>query len=170
MVYLLRLISVNNYSTFKRDFRVAWLWGYPDLRRKLFGELLSALIEEREKGIEREKEGQQEGTEDHINNVPEVMEESIDVITLVVPQFRLHGPLNHGPGSGPLMADAQADSETRPIDHPPTSDEHLSTVIIVGTEVLEPTSGGQISQPSVGEAATLLKEIEEVPGLSTLDA
>lgn len=129
---------------------------YPDLRRKLFGNLLSALIEEREKGIEREKDGQQEGTEDHINNVPEVMEESIDDITSVLPQFSLYGPLNHGPGSGPLMADAQADSETRPIDHPPTSDEHLSTVIIVGTEVPEPTSGGQISQPSVGEAATLL--------------
>lgn len=81
MVHLLRCISVANNPSFKGYFRAGVLWGYPDLLEKLYGEVRSALTEERDKGVEREKEKQQETTVDDLNNVPEVMEENEDDTT-----------------------------------------------------------------------------------------
>lgn len=81
MVHLLRCISVANNPSFIRYFRAGVLWGYPDLLEKLYGEVRSALTEERDKGVEREKEKQQETTVDDLNNVPEVMEENEDDTT-----------------------------------------------------------------------------------------
>lgn len=174
MVYLLRLVSVDNHATFKRNCRVAWLWGYPDLIEKLYGEVRPALVEEREKRRESKKEEERGTIVEHLNDVSEVMDENKDDTASAITQFRVNPTVPFVDGSRPLFMaqiDSQPDSETLPIDHPPAPDErHLSTVIIEDTEVLGPTSGSQIPQPSIGEAATLPNKTENVPGISTFDA
>lgn len=166
MVHLLRCISVANNTSYIGCFRAGVLWGYPDLLEKLYGEVRSALTEEREKGVEREKEKQQETTVDNLSNVPEVREEN-ENNTASAPhpdQFSLPVPLDDG--SVPLDV-TQTDSRPRPFDHPPTLNRRLSTAETAAREALEPTSGDPIPQPDTGEADTSPDEIEEVLGRST---
>lgn len=167
MVHLLRCISIDNHPSFIGFFRAGVLWGYPDLLEKLYGEVRSALTEERDKGVEREKEKQQETTVDDLNNVPEVMEENEDDTGSAPPQFGPPVPLDDG--SGPLaltQTDVQPDSGTRPIDYLPTSIGRLSTPATATMEALESTSGCPFPQPDTGEVDTSPDEIEEVPGPS----
>lgn len=166
MVHLLRCISVDNDPSFIEYFRAGFLWGYPDLLEKLYGEVRSALAEERNKGVEGEKEEQQETTEEHLGNVPEVMEVNEDDTTSAPHPDQFSPPPPLDDGSVPLDV-TQTDSRPRPIDHPPTLNRHLSTAETAAREALEPTSGDPILQPDTGEADTSPDEIEEVPGPST---
>lgn len=168
MVYILRWISVDNHLGVEQTFRVGLLWGYPDLLEKLYGEVRSALAEECDKGVEGEKEEQQETTEEYLNNVREVMEVNEDDTASAPPQFDPPVPLDEGPEPLALtQTDSQPDRETKPIDHPPTSNGRLSTAATATTEALDPTSGCHIPQADIGEAASSPDEIEEVPRLST---
>lgn len=143
------------------------LWGYPDLFKVLYGDIRSALVEERGKRRETEKEEQQDSTVEHLNNVPEVMEENIDNTTSAPAPF---SPRDDG--SGPFVMaqkDAQPGSKTRPIDRPSASDEHLSSATIATKEAFESTSGSLIPRPDTGETVTSPIEIKDVLGPSTPD-
>lgn len=165
MVCLLRCVSVDNDPFFEQVLRAGVLWGYPDLFEKLYGEVRSALIEEREKRRESKKEKQRGTMVEYVDNLPEVMEGEDDTLS-APPQFSPPVPFDDGFGLE-VMAhiDTHPDSKTRPIDHPPASNEHhLSTVIIETTEELDPT-------PEIKSRSQILPiEIEEVPGPDTLDA
>lgn len=103
-----------------------------------------------------------------VNSIPQVKEDSKDDNTTAPPQFSPPVPLDDG--SEPevmVQSGAQTDSENRPIDHPPTLNGHLSTDVTATTEALVPTSGCHIPQADIGEAASSLVEIEEVPRPST---
>lgn len=167
MVHLLRCISVNNNPLFIGFFRAGVLWGYPDLLEKLYGEVRSALAEEHDKGVKGEKEEQQETTEGHLSNVPEVMEVNEDDTASAPPQF--DPPVPFYDGSVPFFmtqTDSQPDNETRPFYHPPALTGSLSVAITATTEALESTSGCRIPQPNTELADTSPDEIEEVPGPS----
>lgn len=171
MVYILKWVSVDNHPNVRPFFR-AKLWGYPDLITKLFEEVQPALVEEREKGRGNEVEAQPVTMVQHVDNVPEVTDETEGEIASA--PSKSFTPVSFDDGSGPVVmvqTTAQPDSRSRPIDHPPPSDEdHLSTVIIENTEIIEPTSGSPIPHPDiVEEAPASPNEVEEVPGPSTPD-
>lgn len=169
MVHLLRCISIDNHPLHIVYFRAGVLWGYPDLLEKLYGEVRSAVTEERNKGVKREKEKQQETTADDFNNVLDVMEENEDDTASAPHPDQFSPPVPLDDGSVPLdvtQTDVQPDSGTRPIDYLPTSNVRLSTPATATTEALEPTSGCPFPQPDTGEADTSPDEIEEVPGPS----
>lgn len=78
---LLILISINNNPTSERFFRL-WLWGYPDLVKKLFEVVGPNLVEERERGRrEREEAEEQRRTMEHVNKASEVKAEYNDSAT-----------------------------------------------------------------------------------------
>lgn len=151
---------MDNHPVIKQAFRIGMLWGYPDLLERLYGEVRSALIEEREKRRQSEKEEQRM---EHGSNVPEVVNEDEDNTVSAPPQFTPPIPFDDGSGPAGMV---QADSEVLPINIPPTSNGHLSTTATATTEVHEPTSGIQNPQSAIGEADSSPDEIEEIPGPS----
>lgn len=141
------------------------LWGYPDIVKKLFEVLGSALVEERriiEEARDRRKErkaAEQQFTTNKAGNsnlAPGNEGLLVDNNVTVPPQ--------------PVPLEIHAVAQDRPDDHPPTLDEcPRLTASSASTEALEPTSGIPIPKSSAEEVeASTSNEIEEV--LSTSGA
>lgn len=127
-------------------------------------ELRPALVEAREKEMEKEEE--QNMTMGHADNgpiVPEATGQDEHDTAPVPAQSSQIVPLDDEPDSlDYTQVDTQPDSQGQPVNHPPTLDEHALFIGSGKTEVLEPPSGASIPQSEPKAKATMPFEIEEV--------
>lgn len=134
------------------------LWGYKDLVKKFHEDVCPALAEA------REKEDQQEMTDEHAgnHNLHLAVEIELDDDTAALHQPSPPAPLDYD--SRPFVMTqtaAQPDSQGQPDDHPATLDERALLTTSVNTGGLELASGEQMPPRDIEERVTSPSEIEE---------
>lgn len=164
---LLIQISMDNNPSAELVFSSGFLWGYPDLVKKLFEEVRPVMVGAREKRREREEAEQQEATadDDSLHLVPKVVGQDEDRDNTRSVPSRSSQPASPGDGIEYIttaQTDRHRDSQTQPDGHPLTGERPLLTAS-GSTEVMQPSSGDPNSQPDVPGVADKPDENDEVP-------
>lgn len=157
---LLKLTGIDSEEGFNRRISKR-LWGYPDLVEKFH----DVLIESYEQGRrEKEETKQQDTMTEHVDNVPEIMNQGKDDTASNLPQFIPPTHLDDESGHLDMTETGiRSDGHRQTYDPSPTVDVRTLLTTSKYTDALETASQDPIPQPELGEEIVSPNGIEEIP-------